>query len=84
MGRRFRAMSELDRVRWQCRRGMLELDLVLARFVERHFGELAPDQLAAFKALLELSDTVLWDVVSGRLDPGRGAVANVVSLLRET
>jgi len=28
-------MAELDRIRWQCRRGLLELDLVLNRFVER-------------------------------------------------
>ena len=31
-------MSELDRIRWHCRRGMLELDLVLARFLERHLA----------------------------------------------
>jgi antitoxin CptB len=75
-------MSELDRVRWHCRRGMLELDLVLARFVERHLVELPPDQLAAFKALLDHSDSALWDLVSGRLDPEPGATATIVGLLR--
>jgi succinate dehydrogenase flavin-adding protein (antitoxin of CptAB toxin-antitoxin module) len=77
-------MSELDRVRWHCRRGMLELDLVLSRFLERHFADLPPDQRAAFKALLEHSDSVLWDLVSGRLHPEPGAAAAVVRLLRET
>jgi antitoxin CptB len=77
-------MSELDRVRWHCRRGMLELDLVLSRFVERHLAELPPDQLAAFKALLEHSDSVLWDLVSGRLDTEPGATEAIVRLLRES
>jgi len=29
-------MGDFDRVRWRCRRGLLELDLILARFLERH------------------------------------------------
>jgi succinate dehydrogenase flavin-adding protein (antitoxin of CptAB toxin-antitoxin module) len=76
-------VSELDRSRWHCRRGLLELDLVLSRFVERHLTELPPDQLAAFKALLELSDSVLWDLVLGRVEAERGAAATIVRLLQE-
>lgn len=77
-------MSELDRVRWHCRRGMLELDLVLSRFLERHFAALPLDQRTTFKALLAQSDSVLWDLVSGRLEPQSEAVATIVRLLRET
>jgi antitoxin CptB len=77
-------MGELDRVRWDCRRGMLELDLVLSRFLERHFADLPPDQRTAFKALLEHSDSVLWDLICGRLHPESGAEAAVVGLLRES
>jgi len=63
---------------------MLELDLVLSRFVERRYGELPPDQIAAFKALLEQSDSVLWDLATGRLEPESGTTAAIVSLMRET
>jgi antitoxin CptB len=77
-------MSELDRVRWQCRRGMLELDLVLSRFLERHFAGLPADQRAAFKALLAHSDSVLWELISGQLEPEPGAAATIVGLLRES
>jgi antitoxin CptB len=63
---------------------MLELDLVLSRFVERRYGELPPDQIAAFKALLEQSDSVLWDLVSGRLEAESVPAATVVRLLRES
>jgi antitoxin CptB len=62
-------MSESDRVRWHCRRGMLELDLVLARFLGRHLASLTPGQHAAFKTLLEYSDNDLWDLVSGPGEP---------------
>lgn len=62
-------MSESDRVRWHCRRGMLELDLVLTRFLERHFDTSTPGQQAAFKTLLEYSDNDLWDLVSARDEP---------------
>ena len=62
-------MSEGDRVRWHCRRGMLELDLVLARFLDRHLACLTPGQHAAFKTLLEYSDNDLWDLVSGPGEP---------------
>ena len=52
-------MSELDRIRWQCRRGLLELDLVLNRFLERDLAELDPGQLQTFHALLKEPDTHL-------------------------
>jgi len=77
-------VNDLGRVRWHCRRGMLELDLVLSRFLERHFADLPPPERAAFKELLELSDNDLWDLVSGRLRPETPVAAAVVTLLRET
>lgn len=52
-------MAELDRIRWQCRRGLLELDLVLNRFVERDLDGLNPGQLQVFKALLNEQDLTL-------------------------
>ena len=59
-------MAERDRIRWRCRRGLLELDIVLGRFLERELDRLDAAELEAFKALLELSDNDLWDLVSGR------------------
>jgi antitoxin CptB len=79
------AVSEKDRVRWQCRRGMLELDLVLKRFLERDFDTLTPGQHVAFKALLEFPDNDLWDLVSARYQPPDADTdtLSVISLLRE-
>lgn len=54
----------LERVRWRCRRGLLELDIVLGRFIERHYAGLDAAQHEAFDALLDLPDTELWQLIS--------------------
>ncbi|MSQ69803.1 MAG: succinate dehydrogenase assembly factor 2 family protein [Betaproteobacteria bacterium] len=73
---------EFNRLRWQCRRGMLENDLVLDRFLLRHGEALEGARLEAFKALLEYSDNDLWDVVSGRAECRDPSLSEVVALLR--
>jgi antitoxin CptB len=55
----------LARMRWRCRRGLLELDLVLGRFVE-HYDNLDEKQRQVFDNLLELPDNTLWDMISGK------------------
>jgi succinate dehydrogenase flavin-adding protein (antitoxin of CptAB toxin-antitoxin module) len=57
---------ELRRLRWHCRRGLLELDLALTKFLERHARALQPADLVILNELLELGDNELWDLVSGR------------------
>lgn len=75
-------MAELDRIKWQCRRGMLELDLILEKFSRRHLGNLDPDQLERFKELLAYPDNDLLDMVMERAAaPGHGYNA-VMQLLR--
>ena len=55
----------LERVRWRCRRGLLELDIVLGRFIALHFAQLDAAQQATFDTLLDLSDADLWGLISG-------------------
>ena len=59
-------MAEINRVRWQCRRGLLELDIVLNRFLDRHFETLSPQKRAVLSRLLDYPDNELWDLVSGK------------------
>lgn len=56
---------EFRRLCWRCRRGLLELDIVLGRFVER-YAELDEQQKIVFDELLDLPDTTLWDMISGK------------------
>jgi antitoxin CptB len=53
------------RVRWQCRRALLELDLVFTRFLERHFDRLTDGQLADLDDLLLVEDHDLWAMING-------------------
>ena len=75
-------MSEADRIRWQCRRGLLELDLVLSAFVERHLERLDARQVAYFRELLELPDNDLLDLVMGVAEPVDPRWGPVLDLLR--
>ena len=49
-------MAVDSRVLWRCRRGIRELDIAFARFVEGHYAALTPAQNAAFERLLLEND----------------------------
>jgi len=49
----------LSRLRWQCRRGLLELDLALQAFLDRGYAVLTPCERAAFRRLLDIPDVQL-------------------------
>lgn len=69
---------EASRLRWLCRRGMKELDVLLERFYAREFDELDGDGRAAFRGLLELEDPDLYAVLVGGVrhpDPAQEALA---------
>jgi len=72
------------RIRWDCRRGMLELDMVLARFMELNFERLMPQEVDAFKRLLAYSDPDLWGLIQGGEAGGDSEEAKrVLQLLRQ-
>lgn len=70
-----------DRIRWDCRRGMLELDMVLARFLERDFEQLTPQEVAAFKGLLAYPDPDLWGMIQSGKPCGDADTERVLQLL---
>ncbi len=59
-------VAEVARMRWRCRRGLLELDIVLGRFVELRYAGLTDAQKIDFDELLDLSDNALWDSITGK------------------
>jgi len=56
--------TERRRLIWRCRRGMLELDIVLQRFVAKHFDALNLAEIHAFDEMLELPDNDFWTLIS--------------------
>jgi succinate dehydrogenase flavin-adding protein (antitoxin of CptAB toxin-antitoxin module) len=62
-------MGDFDRIRWRCRRGLLELDLVLDAFLARGYERLDGGQRRLFAELLERPDNELLDLALGRSEP---------------
>ena len=56
--------AERRRLAWRCRRGLLELDIVLQQFVETQFHGLSESELIAFDGLLDLTDNDFWSMVT--------------------
>jgi antitoxin CptB len=73
---------ELSRMRWRCRRGMLENDLILTRFLDAHGGTIAAAEVAALDRLLDLADGELWDLIAGRAEPSDVELLPMVAALR--
>jgi antitoxin CptB len=75
-------MSEHDRIRWRCRRGMLELDLVLGAFCDRYLEKLQPSHINVLRALLERPDPQLLDYVMAHEEPEDSCERELVALMR--
>ncbi len=72
----------LERVRWRCRRGLLELDIVLGRFIGQHYPQLDESQRLEFDELLDLPDNDLWELITGKLEPTRAQQHMVLEWLK--
>lgn len=58
--------TRLARLRWRCRRGMRELDVLLLRYLERDFPGADAATQAAFEELLSAQDPQIVDLLAGR------------------
>ena len=73
----------LSKLKWRCRRGLLENDLFIERFFQRHEAGLTVRQAQALNTLMDLSDPDLLDILLQRKEPEPAwAGADVVDLLR--
>jgi antitoxin CptB len=72
------------RLRWRSRRGLLENDLILTRFLDRYENVLTDDEVDAFSTLMDLSDSDLLDVLLARNElEGAGDRPHVRALLEK-
>ncbi len=75
-------MARLDRVRWQCRRGLLELDLILERFNQRHLETLDAAGLERYGELLVMGDNDLLDLLMERAATADRRYDAILQMLR--
>ena len=76
----------LSKLKWRCRRGLLENDLLIERFFSRHEATITVSQGAALAELMELADNDLLDLLLKRKEPegeiNRSDVRLVLEMLR--
>jgi len=76
------ADTDYNRISWQCRRGMRELDVLLTGFLEQRYSSLNDVEHRTFELLLEYPDAVLLELLMGRMAAADTDVANIVTQIR--
>ena len=76
-------MSEKSRIRWMCRRGMKELDVLLERFMGAEYDDLDAREHAALVELVEMEDPDLYMLVMGRAEPAHEVQGELLSRIRQ-
>ncbi len=74
--------EEISRLRWRCRRGMLELDLLLQPFLDSGYEELDEVEQALFLELLELPDQELFEQLMEIKEPEEKELSHVITKIR--
>ena len=75
-------MTERSKLRWGCRRGMKELDILLLGYLERYYDNASLKNKRVFADLLELQDPQLYAYLIGRETPKDPTVAHVIYQIR--
>ncbi len=77
-------LHELNKLRWHCtRRALLELDIVLGRFLDNGFNQLTDTQVKTFVDLVAMEDHDLWALISGKVDAEDPAEIDVIAAIRK-
>jgi antitoxin CptB len=77
------AARDVARLRWRCRRGMRELDVLLLRYLDRDWPTASSAERAAFAQLVDLQDPELFGYLVGRAEPAEGAQRAIVDAIRQ-
>ena len=69
---------DIGKLRWRCRRGMKELDVLLTRYVDEDYGAASAEQQQAFRQLLDSPDPLLHAFFLGRESPADAAMRSLI------
>lgn len=73
----------VSQVRWQCRRGMLELDMLLHRFYDVHYSHLSDQDKVLFSQLLSYSDQELYQIFMGTQESPDAQLNTIICLIKQ-
>jgi antitoxin CptB len=78
MSQEVSSTANLSRMRWHCRRGMRELDVLLTRYFEEVYPSATLQHQQAFADLLDLQDPLIMAYVTGKQTPDSKEIADVI------
>ena len=73
--------QELQKLKWRCRRGIKELDLIFTNFLESHYP-LSVEQTQLTESLLDVNDLDLYDWFTGKSEPTESELSEHIQLIR--
>jgi len=74
---------ELSRLRWRCRRGMRELDMLLLGYLDRYYADIGANEQKAFRRVLSMPDPDILSLLTGRIQADDEYIRNVIQRLLE-
>ena len=74
-------MSEMSKLRWRCRRGMKELDVLMNRYLDQRYEQASEEERAVFVDLIDVQDPDLYTWFIGRAEPDRDDFKKIVALI---
>jgi len=74
----------LAQVRWRCRRGLRELDVLLMGYFDQYFAKSSAERQVAFLALLDMQDPVILSYLTGNAKPEDPAIVDIIQQLTRT
>ena len=76
--------KRIERIRWRCRRGLLELDLLLQQFLDKYDSQLNEQQIGQFESLLSLSDKDLLAIICSKPETVDKRLKPVIQLIQRS
>ena len=76
-------MSTSPNIRWQCRRGMLELDFLFQRTLDQHYADFSDEQKKLFSQLLQQDDPTLYDWLVAEVPCTDVTLQPIIHLLKQ-
>lgn len=73
----------LSKLRWHCRRGMRELDVLLERYLQQSYSSASKEEQQGFVDLLALEDPILFGYLIGREEPHEAILQKLVCKISE-
>lgn len=78
------ACSDDSSLRWRCRRGMLELDIILNEFLDKSYNNITEQQRELFDQMLDYPDQLLFDLFLANIQSSDKGISELVTTIRQS